>query len=298
MGFKDSLARVLYRPICMYNIIKINAFYSKFKPDAKEISAPLEHDRILIIVPHVDDETIGMGGYLAEYGNKQIDIIYLTDSGKSESDVSNIVEVRKEEARSLLESLGLNSFKILAIPNGSVAGYEEYAEEELEKTIKVNGYNKIFTVSPFDAHNEHRWTTQRLAGIVDRLEGIDNIYLYEVSNLLPSGLINTYFSMNSKILKSKSQLYKLFESQFKTMDFKVFELLNKGKGKAIGKNSAEFFMDLKPNEFKAMMDEIENLDMDNVLPYRIGNNRSFYKVIGNEDRAQSEYRKIFKKRLV
>ena len=141
--------------------------------------------------------------------------------------------MRKEESRSLLESLGLNNLKILEIPNGSVSGYEKYAEEELEKTIKANGYNKIFTVSPFDAHNEHRWTTQRLAGIVDRLEGIDNIYLYEVSNLLPMGLINTYFSMNNKVLESKSQLYGFFESQFKTMDFKVFELLNKGKGKSI-----------------------------------------------------------------
>lgn len=295
MGFKDNLARVLYRPICMYNIIKINAFYSKFKLDAKEISAPLEGDRILIIVPHVDDETVGMGGYLAAYGNKQIDIIYLTDSGKSESDINNIDEVRKEESRSLLESLGLNNLKILEIPNGSVSGYEKYAEEELEKTIKANGYNKIFTVSPFDAHNEHRWTTQRLAGIVDRLEGIDNIYLYEVSNLLPMGLINTYFSMNNKVLESKSQLYGFFESQFKTMDFKVFELLNKGKGKSIDEYSAEFFVDLKPNEFKKMMDELENFDMDNVLPYRIGNNRSFYKVIGNEDRAQREFREIFKK---
>lgn len=63
-----------------------------------------KEDKILIVAPHPDDESIGCGGLLALYG-KQCDVRLLTDGrrGKSEQrkNVSDneIIATRKEELR-------------------------------------------------------------------------------------------------------------------------------------------------------------------------------------------------------
>lgn len=294
MGYKDILGKILYRPIRQYNINKIKKYYKNSQITGKEIEKPKKEDKILIIAPHIDDETIGLGGYLLKYGNKSMDIVYLTDSNNSNTDSDNIGKIRKEEAINLKGFTGINNIEILPIPNGKVEGYEADCENRLEKIILENRYNKIFTVSPIDAHSEHRWVTERLYKIISDFDFIEKIYLYEVSNLLPNFLVNSYLPMDVNLLNTKFKLYDIFQSQLKDMDFDIYNSLNRGKGIAIGKYSCEFFTEFNSKEFKDFMVKIKLDNIENIIPYRIGNNRSFYKVIENENKAQEEYKKLLK----
>ncbi len=70
----------------LLNRIYIWAYYSCFNTDnsAEEIDLD-EHDNIVVFSPHVDDETIGLGGTIIKYGKlgKNMTLVYLTDgSGK------------------------------------------------------------------------------------------------------------------------------------------------------------------------------------------------------------------------
>ena len=293
MGYKDILGKILYRPIRFNNINKIKKFYKNSKITASKLKKPNSDDRILVLAPHIDDETIGMGGYLLNYG-EFIDLIYLTDSNNSNTDSEKIGEIRKKEAIKIKDITKIKNLEIFPVPNGLVKGYEEDCENRLKKIILENKYNKIFTVSPIDAHVEHRWVTERLFKVVRDFDFIDEIYLYEVSNLLPNFLINSYLPMDKNIFDKKAELYNIFQSQLKDMDFDIYNSLNRGKGIAMGEYSCEFFTKLNLNEFIEFMEKLDLDDIQKIIPYRIGNNRSFYKVINNEDKAQEEYKRLLK----
>src|SRR5690625_6053171 len=59
----------------------------------------------------------------------------------------------------------------------------------------------------------------------------------------------------------KAELYNIFQSQLKDMDFDIYNSLNRGKGIAMGEYSCEFFAKLNLNEFIEFM---EKLDLDDI----------------------------------
>ena len=157
--WKDTLAEILYYPIKWFNIFNIKKMYgSKSFKDLKEIKLPL--GETLVISPHVDDETIGMGGLLL--GNKKyndkVDLIYLTDSSGSKPIKGvDIKSERKAEANTLVRELGLRSLKIFDAENNNVNKYTSQTASDLEDYLKGKDYKNVFIVTPHDSHYEHRW---------------------------------------------------------------------------------------------------------------------------------------------
>ena len=295
MDFKDLLGKLLYCPIKFKNIRDIKKLYKINKTSnnkVEEINIG-KNEKTLIISPHVDDETIGIGGFLLnnKENNNNVDLLYMTDSGGSLGKGTKEVKItRKEEAFKLQELLKLNKVIILNVENNNDEGYNEFAFEELEKILNMGNYKNIFIVSPFDSHVEHRWVNKILGNILKVNNFKYDIYLYEVSNLLPFGLVNFYSSID---VNEKSKLYTIFESQKYTMDFDIFNQLNKYKGKLIGiENGVELFCKLNSTDYLNIINVVEDYNIQEILPYRIGNHRSFYKVINNEKIAQEKYEKI------
>lgn len=68
MSFKDILAKILYYPIKYKNILDIKRLYKSYEINNKKLDLidmkPL--GKTLVIIPHVDDETIGLGGLLVK----------------------------------------------------------------------------------------------------------------------------------------------------------------------------------------------------------------------------------------
>ncbi|WP_100065073.1 PIG-L deacetylase family protein [Miniphocaeibacter massiliensis] len=299
MGIKDILAKLLYYPIKLKNISEIKKIYTNYQVD-KENLVKMDLNKslknTLVLVPHVDDEVIGLGGIFLKntLNNKTVDLLYMTDSGGSLSKKEqNTKELRKEEAYKLKEVLKLNDLSILEVKNNDVENYKEFAVIELEEKLISKKYDNIFIVSPFDAHTEHRWINRILYFSLQRVDFKGNIFLYEVSNLLPCSIVNSYFEID---LKEKYNLYNIFESQKHTMDFDIFNQLNKYKGLAIKNNNPlEFFSKLDKNEYLNLFSKLNESNTDEQILYRIGNHRSFYKIYKNEDRLQQMYDKLLNK---
>lgn len=277
--WKDTLAEVLYYPIKWFNIFNIKRMYgSKSFKDLKEIKLPL--GETLVISPHVDDETIGMGGLLL--GNKKyndkVDLIYLTDSSGSKPIKGvDIKAERKAEANALAKELGLRSMKIFDAENNNVNKFTSQTASELEDYLRDKDYKNVFIVTPHDSHYEHRWCNYVFRKALEDLHLDYNIYLYEVSSFLPDHMINSFYKIDES---KKEKLFKIFKSQKVGMDFDIFLQLNRFKGKAFNEKSyVELFANLNTDEYKEMMDGINDKQIQKLLPRRIANHRIFYKVL-------------------
>lgn len=96
--------------------------------------------------------------------------------------------------------------------------------------------------------------------------------------------------MSPKDWVVKKELYNYFDSQ-KTMDFDIFNKLNKYKKLAIGeKGPVEFFARMGKDEFVSKAESVEAEDLKGIIPFRIGNNTSFHKVVNRERDAQRAYK--------
>ena len=48
-----------------------------------------KNEKILVVAPHPDDESLGCGGLMSKYG-KQCDVLLLTDGRRGKSEKSNL----------------------------------------------------------------------------------------------------------------------------------------------------------------------------------------------------------------
>lgn len=270
---KDILEKILRGPIRIYNENLIRKIYNR-KMNLKPLD---EKEKTLVFVPHVDDEVIGLGAYLLQCEKEHL-LLYSTDSGGSlsDSDYDEIAEERFSEALMAAKAMGIEKVETLGINEDTfIEGCVE-KQALLKKIIEENQFHRIFTVSPYDNHPIHRETTKLLLSVMDSIPEHCRITLYEVSNLMPRHWITSYFPMNRELFREKKRLYSYFPSQTGTMDFDIFQRLNRAKGRILDNHiyAAEFFSDLSKEEFSERMISFERLDIPS---HRIGYHRSFRK---------------------
>lgn len=272
---KDKLARLLRGPIRIYNEFLIRKLYSK----QRDLQLLEEKDSTLILVPHIDDETIGLGAYLLQSSRYHC-LCYITDSGGSlsEKEYDETSKERILEAEEVMRILGINDVRYLNIKEDQLKENSIAEIDKLREVLEIKKWERIFTVSPYDAHPIHRQSTGLLFQLAESVSDRCRITFYEVSNLLPTEWENAYIPIDKKTYKEKEKIYKIFKSQKETMDFDIFQRLNRNKGKALRNSiyAAEYFSDFSKKEFITKMKEIINMDLPN---HRIGNHRSFRKTL-------------------
>lgn len=98
-------------------------------------------ERVVVLAPHMDDETIGCGGTLARHvrAGATASVIFLTDGrhggGKRgalkgeamRAEQITLVATRKEEARRALQALGVDSIAFLDVEDGTLTADAEVA---------------------------------------------------------------------------------------------------------------------------------------------------------------------------
>lgn len=161
--------------------------------------------RVLVLAPHMDDETIGCGGSIALHARAgaRVTVVFLTDgrngggglgalSGAArEKKQKELIEVRKQEAAAALEILGVKDMRCLGVCDGELARSVESAAERLVSVLAEVQPDLVYLPFFTDEHPDHRATSEVLLFAAAGLQSRFTCVGYEVwTPLFPNCIVN------------------------------------------------------------------------------------------------------------
>ncbi|WP_010676945.1 PIG-L deacetylase family protein [Bacillus timonensis] len=185
--------------------------------------------KIVVFAPHIDDETIGLGGTMMrlKQSGAAIHIVFVTNGAKSNGQDNQfaIIEQRKSEIESIRDLLGITSIRYLDYEDGEV--YKQASPQDFADVIDELTPDLIFTTAFIDAHTDHVHTAHAVADGLKLSEHQPEAVLeYEINCPFPPQEINMLVDI-SETYKEKVEATKVFKSQ--VIAFDGFHLLAKLK---------------------------------------------------------------------
>ena len=184
-------------------------------------------DKILIVAPHADDETIGAGGLLSKYG-KQCDVWLITDGRKGNTPTAQYTEeeliaVRKNEFKQVMDYFEVNDYSFFGLTDGN-------ASVEINRIYKksIIEYNYIFIPNRNEKHPDHVAVYKAFIKMKKRQRAKGDIVEYEVWT--PLQFPNVYLPITD-VMENKQRALSFYESQLMTLDYcTLAETLNRYRG--------------------------------------------------------------------
>ena len=213
-------------------------------------------NKILVIVAHQDDETIGCGGTikkLSSMGNK-VEVIFVTD-GKTGIDQRNlygkdIVSVRMSEAKQASEILGVDKISTLSVPCQNVNSDDQDLFHKVISKIRKFKPSVVITHSNKDKHRDHRavsnlvvescWkSSENIHSELGKTHVVDDVWAMEITDLLDVD----YVVDITNYIDFKLEAMKIYESQEQVINgiFDHIIGLSKVRGYSIGVKHGEGF---------------------------------------------------------
>ncbi|HEX7065264.1 MAG TPA: PIG-L family deacetylase [Bacillales bacterium] len=242
------------------NLPITRAILKKHYRSSKPLSELNEVRRVLVLAPHMDDETIGLGGTIKKHAKAgaEVHCVFVTDGSGSVSalDQKALSEARKQEIDRVQEILGISHVYYLDLPDGSVRSDAASQMKLLDLLESVNP--EMIYCPPFvDCHPDHTATTQLLSDALKQWQaGNSLIRLYEVNCPIPPGEINCVIDISNEF-PDKKKAVNVFESQ--TIAFDGFLELNRIKTNLTNQhhiNAAEVFVELPAKDFVEQFDRL------------------------------------------
>ncbi len=170
-------------------------------------------ERLLIVSPHPDDESIGCGGLLLLYG-AQADVLLITDGATAHGADTTDEECaarRRAEFEAALSLAGVGRRFALEIPDGRA-----YRCGAALRGFDFSPYSKIFLPNRAEEHADHRAVNECLRRALRRRRSKAAVYEYEVWSPLS---YPTHYLDISPVLQGKDELISAYASQLAIRDY-------------------------------------------------------------------------------
>ncbi len=168
----------------------------------------LPEDPWLVISPHPDDETFGIGGLLRKGFLKgfRINLIVLT-GGELQGDA----EERRRETLDALRVLGGEGVvEFWDYPDRGVSQEIKELYEDLKKALSKKRPTSIFVTSPMDIHPDHRAASKAVFYAAKEVLPRSKVYFYET---LRESEVNLLFPMSGEEFAVKMRAMEAYRSQ-------------------------------------------------------------------------------------
>lgn len=218
--------------------------------------------KILIISPHADDETLGVGGTMARRVNEGHEVVVAIMTGHGEGQhplwPRKTWDIVREEARKAHKILGVTETLFFELPAVLVPDQPVYKiNQVIFGVISEVRPDVLYLPFLFDLHKDHRelvyscsvaWRPVTPAG-----KNLQEIYMYETlsethCNIQPqeAGFIPNAWVDISDYLKKKIQALQCFESQMQEFpgprSIEAVKALATWRGTTVGLPAAEAFI--------------------------------------------------------
>jgi len=156
----------------------------RFHP-AKVVERP-PGERVLVLAPHPDDETVGCGGTLRKYveAGARVKAVVMTDGRQGDAEIrrlaendpdrrrkeERLVERRRQEALAALDVLGIEEREFLDARDGELRGSMAVVAPRLARVFA--DWQPDVVLLPFvtDRHRDHFATNGCLIGAIEQLK--------------------------------------------------------------------------------------------------------------------------------
>ena len=200
-----------------------------------------KEDKILVVTPHQDDESIGCGGLLALYG-EQCDVLLLTDGSlgniEQYNDTDKLISIRNSEFEKATKIAKVNNTYSLGIKNN-----ELYKNKDVVRKFDISSYDYIFVPNRHEEQDDHKV----VYSIIKSMKHKGKIYEYEVWTPLARP---SWFLDISKVIKTKEKMISQYKSQLANKNYLDATIgLNKYRGLYNNYEYAEAYAYSNYNEF-------------------------------------------------
>jgi LmbE family N-acetylglucosaminyl deacetylase len=148
----------------------------------------LKNDRVLVVAPHPDDETIGMGGTIAKLVSLSIPVrvIFMSNGVTSRDVARETVESRNRAARKAMDVLGVDDFNFFDFPDNR---FDSLPILEIAKLLEseVSNFRPTVVFAPYryDLNIDHQIASEATS-IAVRPKLSNNVRLYLNYEILSS----------------------------------------------------------------------------------------------------------------
>ncbi|HXG19091.1 MAG TPA: PIG-L family deacetylase [Methylomirabilota bacterium] len=209
-----------------------------------EIALP-PANRVLVVAPHPDDESLGCGGTIARYTRNGIAVALLvvSDGGALDEQSENagdLVARRAQETMAAAAALGVSQVDFLGLPDGQLAQYRAELAHAVRQHLTQCTPDLIFCPSPIDGHPDHAVVARVLLQLHRELPGW-TLAFYELHTpLRPNWLVNI-----SEVLPIKEQAVLCYQRSLFGQPHFFWETVR-------GLNQARSFFVHQPGFFEAL----------------------------------------------
>jgi LmbE family N-acetylglucosaminyl deacetylase len=148
----------------------------------------LKNDRVLVVAPHPDDETIGMGGTIAKLVSLSIPVrvIFMSNGVTSRDVARETVGSRNRAARNAMDVLGVDDFNFFDFPDNR---FDSLPILEIAKLLEseVSNFRPTVVFAPYryDLNIDHQIASEATS-IAVRPKLSNNVRLYLNYEILSS----------------------------------------------------------------------------------------------------------------
>lgn len=207
-------------------------------------------ERILVVAPHADDESIGCGGLLLKHA-AQTDVLLLSDGryGFNPDDPGATPETtrlaRIREFKEAMSFLGVRGYTMLDLPNCEI-----YRCYPAVRGYDVRGYDYVFVPSRFENNQDHLHARLFLKRMIREQRAKARLVEYEVWVPIPDP--QAVLDIGD-VIERKKELISLYASHLRCYDYVQFACgLNMYRGGRFKRRWVEAFF-VPPRHYHAKM---------------------------------------------
>jgi N-acetylglucosamine malate deacetylase 1 len=219
-------------------------------------------DRVLVVAPHPDDESLGCGGTMALLSDRGASVTTLTATDGDATQGSSlppeeIGRLRRAEAQRAAEAVGASP-RFLGLPDGGLAEHPRELASGLRKAIGELEPDAVFAPWLLDGGSDHRAVARAVAEVLDGAGKGPEVWGYEVwTPLVPNRAIDI-----TSVIERKRAALAAHETAGKALDLSAGEGLARwrslqGFG---GRGWVEAFLALDPAQYRELAAELAEPD--------------------------------------